>query len=143
MLTIQNVVQSAHTRATRRSWPGWLAQILKFCLVGALNTLLDAGLYLALTRWLGLGQLPALAKGLSYGAGIVNSFYWNKTWTFGSESGKLTPFVLTNLIALGINAGVMYVCLNELYLHEALGLVLATLSSFGWNFGVSKWLIFK
>lgn len=143
MLTIQNMVQSAHTRATRRSWPSWLPQILKFCLVGALNTLLDTSLYWVLTRWMGLGQLPVLAKGLSYGAGIANSFYWNKTWTFRSGSGRLTPFALANLIALGINAGVMHVCLNRLYLPEALGLFLATLGSFGWNFGASKWLIFK
>ncbi len=125
-----------------RSWPNWLAQIIKFSLVGVLNTLLDAGLYWTLTRCLGLGRTAVLAKGLSYGAGVANSFYWNKSWTFRSRAGGLVPFVLANLVALIINAGVMHVCLNLFYMPEALGLILATLSSFGWNFGASKWLVF-
>ena len=60
----------------RLALPQWLDQALKFLAVGVLNTLLDAGLYLALTRWLDLTPWPALAKGISYGAGILNSFAW-------------------------------------------------------------------
>jgi putative flippase GtrA len=124
----------------------WLEQAVKFLSVGVLNTALDASLYFVLTRWLGLSTLPTLAKGISYGAGILNSFYWNKSWTFRSDASTVAafvPFALANLAALAINASIMHVCLNALGLHEIVSLVLATGSTFLWNFIISKFLIFK
>jgi putative flippase GtrA len=126
--------------------PVWLEQAAKFLSVGILNTALDASLYFVLTRWLGLSTLQTLAKGISYGAGILNSFYWNKSWTFQSDIGTMTafvPFVGANLAALIINAGLMHLCLNALDLPEIPSLVLATGSTFLWNFIISKFVIFK
>lgn len=127
-------------------YPVWLEQAAKFLSIGILNTALDASLYFVLTRWLGFAALQTLAKGISYGAGILNSFYWNKSWTFKSDAGTVTafvPFALTNLVGLAINVGVMDVCLNSLGLHEIASLTLATASTFLWNFIVSKFVIFK
>jgi putative flippase GtrA len=124
----------------------WIEQALKFLSVGVLNTLLDAGLYALLTRWLGFSALPVLAKSISYGVGILNSFYWNKRWTFKSDlraAAMIVPFVLANLVALAVNAGVMYLCLNAFYLHEIFSLVLATGTTFLWSFTVSKLSVFK
>jgi putative flippase GtrA len=67
--------------------PVWLEQAAKFLSVGILNTALDAIIYLVLTRWLSFSTLQTLAKSISYGAGILNSFYWNKSWTFRSDTG--------------------------------------------------------
>ncbi len=125
----------------------WKVQVLKFLAVGVLNTGVDAILYLALTRWLGLAALPALAKGVSYSAGVVNSFYWNRTWTFrASNAGNLGTFVafaLANLAALGLNAGVMHLVLNVVGLPEAVAFVAATGVTFAWNFGLSKFVVFR
>jgi putative flippase GtrA len=126
--------------------PVWLEQAAKFLSVGILNTALDASLYFVLTRWLGFSTLQTLAKGISYGAGILNSFYWNKSWTFKSDAGTVAtfvPFVLANLAALAINASIMHLCLNALGLHEIVSLALATGITFLWNFAISKFLIFK
>ena len=126
--------------------PEWLEQAAKFLSVGILNTALDASLYLMLTRWLGFSTHQTLAKCTSYGAGILNSFYWNKSWTFKSDAGAattFTPFALANLTALTINAGVMHICLKAFGLHEIPSLVLATGSTFLWNFTISKVLIFN
>lgn len=127
-------------------YPLWLEQAVKFLSVGILNTALDASLYFVLTRWLGFSAFKTLAKSISYGAGILNSFYWNKSWTFQSDTATVAafvPFVLANLAGLTINAGVMHLCLNVLGLHEVLSLVLATGSTFLWNFTISKFFIFK
>ena len=127
-------------------YPVWLEQAAKFLSVGILNTALDAGLYFVLTRWLGFSTLRTLAKGISYGAGILNSFYWNKSWTFRSDAGTVAafvPFALASLAALIINTGLMYLCLNALGLHEIPSLALATGSTFLWNFIISKFVIFK
>jgi putative flippase GtrA len=127
--------------------PVWFRQAVKFFSVGVLNTVLDIGLYLVLTHWLGiLAAWPVVAKTISYGAGVLNSFYWNKSWTFKSEASALTtlaPFVLSNLVATAINAGVMHLGLTIFNLPENVSLVLATGITFLWNFTISKFIIFK
>ena len=126
--------------------PKWLVQAVKFGAVGLLNTGIDLGLYFVLTRWLGLAALPIAAKSLSYSAGILNSFLWNKFWTFQSRAGTwatLVPFILTNLLGLGINAGLLQVGLKTLHLPELAALGLATLTTLVWNFMISKFVIFK
>ena len=125
--------------------PLWLRQALKFLVVGVSNTLLDASLYFLLTRGLGFSRRRTLAKALSYGAGVLNSFYWNRAWTFKTQASlrALFPFGLVNLVGLGLNAGVMALCLNVFQIHEGLALVLATGAAFFWNFVASKRLVFR
>lgn len=117
-------------------------QIARFLVVGVLNTLVDAGLYALLTRGLGLlVTLPVLAKGISYSAGVLNSFFWNRRWTFRSTSGlyiSLPPFVLANLLGLVVNAGCMHFGLNILGLPETFSFGAATLITLVWNFLISK-----
>lgn len=121
-------------------------QAVKYALVGLSNTAIDAAAYYALTRWLGLGSLPVLAKGLSYALGMVNSFHWNRTWTFQSRSNPWRAavlFTLTHLAALGINAGMMASGLNVLRLPEGISLAVATAAAFVWNFTLNKWVVFS
>jgi putative flippase GtrA len=124
----------------------WLGQLVKFAAVGVLNTVLDTGLYVFLSRWGGpFFAVTFLAKGVSYLVGVVNSFYWNKHWTFtGSAAGGIAfiPFLLVNLLALMLNAGLMHVALNLLGWNEWLALTGATGLTFGWNFMISKHFIF-
>lgn len=129
--------------------PGWIGQALRFGVVGLSNTLLDAALYLALTRGLPFFVVyPALAKALSYSAGVVNSFYWNKNWTFRSHTGSagwkaFLPFVLVNFLGVLVNAGIMQVCLSLLILNEALAFISATGVTLAWNFLASKLIVFR
>jgi putative flippase GtrA len=126
--------------------PAWLVQAIKFSFVGVLNTVVDLGGYFLLTRWLGLAGLPVAAKSISYSAGILNSFFWNRSWTFRSKTqiwATLLPFVLVNLVGLAINTGIMQLCLNILGLPELVALGLATVSTLVWNFVLSKFVVFR
>lgn len=123
----------------------WLHQAMKFGIVGVSNTMVDWGLYFILTRWLGLGTLPVLAKALSYGAGILNSYIWNKRWTFRSRQRGLRPlllFITVNVIALGVNAGVLQAGLS-FGTSELIALALATGITLLWNFFMSKRIVFQ
>ena len=102
-------------------YPVWLEQAARFLSVGILNTALDASLYFVLTHWLGFAALEALAKGISYGAGILSSYYWNKSWTFKSDAGTVAafvPFVVANLAALAIENAQLYERAQELAVVE-------------------------
>jgi putative flippase GtrA len=126
--------------------PQWISQIIKFMLVGALNTTIDAGAYFILTRWLGLGSIPVLAKAIAYAIGMTNSFFWNRNWTFKSDASiwrAAVLFTLTHIAALGVNAGVMALGLKMLQLPEVIALGLATATSFIWNFVLNKIVVFK
>jgi putative flippase GtrA len=123
-----------------------IIQLLKYALVGVVNTLIDASAYFGLTRWLGLASLPVLTKGITYTLGMVNSFYWNRTWTFRSRSNLWRAgvlFILTHVFALGINAGAMALMYNFLHCTELLALGVATAASFGWSFILNRWLVFR
>ncbi len=123
-----------------------LIQIVKFMTVGVLNTAIDAAAYFALTRWLGLGSMLVLAKGIAYVIGMVNSFFWNRSWTFG-DNGNIWRaaglFTLTHIAALAINAGTMALALDWLHLPEIIALGAATAASFIWNFVLNKLVVFR
>ena len=77
-------------------------QVIRFNLVGVLNTAVDVALFYVLVRWVRLPSAPAQV--LSYTLGAVNSYLWNKFWTFGAGStlafAEVTRFGLVNLASL-------------------------------------------
>lgn len=127
--------------------PLWLHQVVKFGMVGALNTGVDLGLYWLLTRFILLDPSFAVtAKAISYTAGVINSYFWNKNFTFRSKNNTFGVFFLffsINLIAVGINSGVMWVGLHLIQQGELVSLLLATGFTLIWNFTTSKFVVFK
>jgi putative flippase GtrA len=124
-----------------------LRQFIKFGLVGVLNTAIDAGIYFLLTRYVPFfTNRQVFAKGISYTAGVINSFIWNRSWTFRSNVNPwraFGPFFIVNLVGIGINTGVMYIGLNLLHLNEVISFLAATGFTILWNFTISKLVIFK
>jgi putative flippase GtrA len=127
--------------------PVSLSQVLKFIFVGLGNTLVDAGLYFALTSGAPAFLVPRLAaKGVSYLAGVANSFYWNRRWTFRSTrpAGQtFLPFLAVNLAGLGLNVALLHVALAWVGLPEVAAVAVATGGVVLLNFSISKYVIFK
>ena len=63
-------------------------RFLHFLVVGAGDTIIDFSL-LSLLKLLGLSTLPA--NTISYLAGVINNFYWNRRWTFSETQGYQIP----------------------------------------------------
>ncbi|MBK7317537.1 GtrA family protein [Candidatus Villigracilis affinis] len=77
----------------------------RFLAVGAVGTLLDFSL-LTLLKLAGLPTL--LANSLSFTAGLVNNFTWNRLWTFGDAiqpdwRRQLIQFTAVSLVGLALN----------------------------------------
>jgi putative flippase GtrA len=134
-------------RAALPQFPAWISQAARFLTVGLLNTALDAAIYYALTRSFAFfGASPVYAKAISYTVGILNSFFWNRLWTFRSRASAgatLLPYAAVNLSGLALNTGTMQLGLKILGLPESVSFILATGLTTGWNFLVSKFLIFR
>src|SRR5579863_4342096 len=100
------------------------SQLLRFGLVGGLNTLVDLVILNGLL-WLfpTSSTLTLLVYNtLAYSLGAVNSFLLNKYWTFGQKQkatrGELTRFALTTLF--GITWSTLILWLASRVLHPLL-----------------------
>lgn len=121
-------------------------QALKFASVGVLNTLVDMGMYVVLTRGIGIAPF-LLAKFLSFMTGTVSSLVLNRTWTFGLRTritaGELARFYAMVSISLVANLSAMYVAVHALGLPDLAGLVIATLVSLGASYTLSRFWVFR
>jgi putative flippase GtrA len=80
-------------------------QLIKFSIVGCLNTGISYFIFLALYKIFDVHYLAASV--LAYSGGLLNSFILNKKWTFGAEGSliqvQFVKFILVNSIALILN----------------------------------------
>ena len=127
--------------------PNWFHQAVRFGMVGVLNTGVDLGSYWILTRLIPLFfNNHVLAKAISYTLGVINSYLWNRSFTFRSQvrsPKRFVLFFLINLLAVGINSGMMAVALHVFHSAEWVGLVMATLITMAFNFTTSKFVVFR
>lgn len=142
-------------------------QVLKFNIVGLLNTAIDVGAFTLLT---GLGVSVIFAQPAGYGLGLLNSYIFNKRWTFRTDIGQsqssettgtieqhldgtdgarssgkneVTKFLLVNLITFGLNSLILWGCYDLAGMHEWLSKCIATVVTLAANYlGYSRW-VFK
>lgn len=97
-----------------------VTRFARFLTVGAVGTILDFSILTALK----LAGIPTLfANSLSFTAGLLNNFTWNRLWTFGDTLDadwrrQLAQFTLVSLVGLALNN------LIVLSLEGALGTIL-------------------
>jgi putative flippase GtrA len=76
-------------------------RLAKYALVGGLNTGVDFAVFCTMVY--GLGMMTIGAQALSYTAGLVNSYFWNRYWTFQvkgqSGLGEIVRFVIINIMS--------------------------------------------
>lgn len=134
-----------------------LWQVAKFGLVGILNTLMDLGIlnFLIFISGIASGWLYVAFKGTSFSLAVINSYFWNKFWTFrekGTASGKeFIQFLVISVMGFGINVGLASLVVNvvgpQFGLTEKLwanvGALAAVSLSMIWNFAGYKFIVFK
>ena len=121
-----------------------IAQFVKFNLVGIINTAVDFAIFTLLT-FSDLHHL--ISQVISYSCGMVNSYLWNKFWTFKhkkkSSSLEAVKFIVVNIVALGIALLFLYIFRDLMDMHVLLSKVFATGFSVVVNFVGNKFWVFK
>jgi len=125
----------------------WLVagQFIRFIVVGLLNTAVDFGLLnllIYLFRW------PSVwANTVSFSVAVLNSFFWNKYWTFRQKEGRmiqqLATFIVVSLIGLGLSDLLVYLGNVRLDYNINLVKVISVIVVFLWNFLGYKYLTFR
>ncbi len=125
-------------------WQRLSHPILRFAIVGCLNTSIDLGLFLLLTHLFPGHTAPCNV--VSYTAGLLNSFALNRFWTFGETARRgrtgrqFALFATFNLLGLFIST-TMVVTLSWLVPVE-----LAKMTSvpvvFAWGYWTNRRLVY-
>lgn len=104
-----------------RGWHRSLSEVLRFAVVGGLNTLVDL-LILNCLLWLfpTTSALMLLAyNSLAYSVGAANSFLLNKYWTFAQRQRttrrEVFRFALTTLCGIGWSNGMLWIASTLLH----------------------------
>ena len=132
-------------------------QFAKFGAIGALNTLLDLGILnvLIFSSGIAFGYWYSIFKGSSFVVATINSYFWNKYWTFGVGGGvsikEFSQFLVVSIIGFGINVGIASLVVNvigpigsiSLERWANIGALSATIISLFWNFFGYKFIVFK
>jgi putative flippase GtrA len=129
-MSISSNAGSQYTLA-RTGFVNFLAQLLRFCVVGGLNTFIDI-LAFNLLVWGLPTQNPTLLityNSFAYLIGAVNSFCWNKLWTFKQRS-KTTR---TQIVRFALVTTLGIIC-NDVFLWIATTILTSlSLRSFLWT----------
>lgn len=144
-----------------------LWQIGKFGVVGVLNTLVDWGvltlLILIFKNNSGIEAKDILIAGItfysfyksvSFVAGNINSYFWNKFWTFSANTGKdakieWLQFFIISVIGFALNVAISsYVFSLSLFSLNSgqramFGAAVGTVVILAWNFLGFKYIVFK
>lgn len=132
-------------------------QFAKFGLIGILNTLLDFGIlnFLSYLTKVYSGSTLLLLNVFAFLAANVNSYFWNKSWTFSSRSrnaaAEFGKFLIVSIIGFGINSLILWVLTSLMHpvagispqLWENIAKLVATVIYTIWNFIGYKLIVFK
>lgn len=131
-------------------------QIAKFGVVGVLNTLVDWGILNTLMFLSGIyfGFAYSGFKIFSFAIATVNSYLWNKYWTFesgASRDGEFAKFLIVSAVGALINTGIASLIVNfvapfgglSLPIWANIGAAAATVVSMVWNFSGYKFIVFS
>lgn len=114
-----------------------IAQLMKFGLVGAIATVIDFAVLIALTELLGLN--PVLSATISFVVSVLFNYAASMKYVFArreelSRKKELAIFVLLSVIGLGINDLLMWLGTALLSANYILVKVVATAIVMIWNF---------
>lgn len=121
-----------------------ILQFVKFNIVGIMNTAVDFAVFALLTA---LGLHHMISQVISYSCGIVNSYLWNKLWTFKQKrafnSAEALKFLIVNILSLGVSLVFLYIFRDRAGLSVLVSKVIATVFSLVVNFAGNKFWVFK
>jgi len=119
-------------------------EFLRFCTVGIGNTAVDFIVFFILTH---AGLPLLLAQGIAYSAGAINSFYFNRRWTFRDAGNTVfweaVRFGTVNGLALLVSAALLFICRDSLRLTLWSSKLAATGAGTAINYIGSRCWVFK
>lgn len=124
-----------------------LLQFIKFGIIGVIATLIDYSVLIILREAFYVDVF--IASTISFFVSLIFNYMANMKYVFINKKESMNKtrtiiaFILTSLVGLMINQLVMYILINDFYIHYILSKFFATIIVFMWNFFSKKLLIEK
>ena len=133
-------------------------QLAKFGLIGVTNSVVDIGIYNSFIYYSNVssGSMIIVFKCISVLGAIVNSYIWNKYWSFEKKNAdnlkqEFTQFLIISSIGLLLNVGITAFVVNIIgaptgFSEKAwanVGGLTASVLVLTWNFVGYKFFVFK
>ena len=119
----------------------------RFSIVGILNTLIDFVTFTIINSCFGINYTTSQISG--YSVGVVNSFIFNKNWTFEDKDAnkkivhEFFKFIIINLISLIITIIFMRILIKRFNLNVYIAKIIVTFAAQITNFVGYKLWVFK
>lgn len=133
-------------------------QLGKYGVIGVLNTFISAGTYNLLIFVTGIsnGNIVDLFFAITFVITIINSFLWNKYWSFEERkteamAGEVLKFFSVSAIVAIFNTGIIHLIVNKIgapigvdpKIWANIALALTIITAFLGNFFGYKFIVFK
>lgn len=142
-------------------------QLGKFGVTGVLNVLVDLGVLSMLTfifrsyfsidskavifASLSIFTFYSIFKSISFIVANINSYFWNKYWTFNQEGGKSAEFIqffIVSVVGFLVNVLVASLVFRSVAGFSAdqaglIGAACGSIAGLAWNFVGYKFIVFK
>jgi putative flippase GtrA len=119
-------------------------QAVKYGLVGVGNTLLSLAVIWVMMKPLGYGAVASNITG--YAVGVLNSFVWNKQWTFRSQAtwlGSALRFGLVFGVCYALQLGLLLYLDKHLMIDGYYNQIIAMAFYTVINFLLNKYFTFR
>lgn len=117
-------------------------RLIRFCIVGGVNTLIDFGVFIGLHFGLGVWVMVSHVTGAVLA--IINSYLLNKYWTFGDTSPhnprQITKFLSVSVAGLALSSLTIFLC--KMVMDPLPAKVIAVFVSLVWNYCGSRFFVF-
>lgn len=120
-----------------------IIQLVKYSIIGIFNTLIGLGVIYFSYNILKLNYIVSNAIGYIFG--LINSFFWNKNWTFQSSKStarSIFPFLLVFLLSYFGNLAIVIFSVDYLGIHPNIAQLFGILTYSTINFVLNKFWTF-
>jgi len=129
---------------TAHAMPRVLGELLRYAVVGVLNTAIGLGTILVLQAATALG--PYWCNACGYAAGLLVSFLINRAWTFGTRDRAIeraVRFLLAFAVAYAANLAMLFASVTYLHLGVVVAQVAANIVYSLLFFALCKLVVFR
>ncbi|OGT69350.1 MAG: hypothetical protein A3J38_01575 [Gammaproteobacteria bacterium RIFCSPHIGHO2_12_FULL_45_9] len=123
-----------------------MKQLIRYFWVGAAATVIDFALFFFLVKIIGLFWFISAILSFLLSALFNYQLSIRYVFTAGARFRKhseITLVFLASSLGLGLNQGILYLCIEQLHTPLLFAKVCATGLVFFWNFGIRRSYLFK
>lgn len=122
---VKNIINKLNDFALNSQF---LKQFIKYSIVGVFNTLIGLGIIFVLFNIYKINYI--LANVIGYSLGLINSFLWNKRWTFRSlnhYSKEIIPFIFIFIVSYFANLIGLIISVEVFMINHNLSFILGSI----------------